>query len=102
MNNEEIVTLKIEDIRPLLNQKVIVRFSDTHHLSAEVTEVSTLKNFANSNTEPFSFTLRTEQKNEYFPQAIYPIEHPTKGDLAVFMVPIGFDAEGMKYEIIFS
>lgn len=102
MNNEDFETLKVDDVRPLLHQKIIIRFSDTHKLSAEVIEVSALKNFANSTIEPFSFTLRTEQKNEYFPQAIYTIEHPTKGDLAVFMVPIGFDAEGMKYEIIFS
>lgn len=102
MKNEDFVTLKVDDVRPLLNQKVIIRFSDSHQLSAEVIDVSTLKNFANSNVEPFSFTLRTEQKNEYFPQAIYTIEHPSKGDLALFMVPIGFDAEGMKYEIIFS
>lgn len=102
MNNEDFVTLLIDDIKPLLNQKIIIRFSDAHRLSAEVIEVSNLKNFSQLATEPFSFVLRTEQKNEYFPQAIYTIEHPTKGDISVFMVPIGFDTEGMKYEIIFS
>lgn len=102
MNNEDFVTLQIDDIKPLLNQKLIIRFSDSHRLSAEVIEVSSLKNFSQSNTEPFSFVLRTEQKNEYFPQAIYTIEHPSKGDISVFIVPIGLDTEGMKYEIIFS
>jgi len=36
------------------------------------------------------------------PQGIYRLHHPTHGALDLFMAPIGPDARGMRYEIIFN
>jgi hypothetical protein len=36
------------------------------------------------------------------PQAIYAMRHPTLGALDVFLVPIGPDAVGMRYQAVFN
>jgi hypothetical protein len=46
--------------------------------------------------------LKTENNAPQLNQGVYIIEHPIKGDLALLIVPIGHDSEGMKYEIVFS
>jgi hypothetical protein len=38
------------------------------------------------------------------PQQIYPIEHPTRGTLGIFLVPLGPGGEsnGLRYQAIFN
>lgn len=36
------------------------------------------------------------------PQGTYPLVHKALGDLELFLVPIGLDAEGMRYEAAFA
>jgi hypothetical protein len=36
------------------------------------------------------------------PQAIYRFEHETVGAFEIFIVPIGRNAEGVRYEVVFS
>lgn len=36
------------------------------------------------------------------PQAIYRIEHELLGDLDLFLVPLGPDADGQRYEAVFT
>ena len=36
------------------------------------------------------------------PQLIYSLEHATLGTLEVFLVPVGPDAVGMRYDAVFS
>lgn len=35
-------------------------------------------------------------------QGCYGIGHPVHGDLELFLTPVGKDAEGMRYEIVFN
>lgn len=37
-----------------------------------------------------------------FPQRMYPVEHDGVGRFDLFLVPIGPDAEGMRYEAVFT
>lgn len=50
---------------------------------------------------PFSLVF-WEPRNLYLPQAIYPLYHETLGQLKIFLVPIGPDGAGMRYEAIFT
>jgi hypothetical protein len=50
---------------------------------------------------PFSVTLLA-QRELLLPQGIYRLHHPTRGALDLFMAPLGPDARGMRYEIIFN
>ena len=51
--------------------------------------------------EPFSLLFRA-QVQDALPQQIYRIEHGTLGDLDLFLVPLGPDTVGMRYEAVFS
>jgi hypothetical protein len=50
---------------------------------------------------PFSLVFHAAEGPVY-PQGIYPLEHDVLGNFALFMVPIGRDAEGVKYEAVFT
>ena len=50
---------------------------------------------------PFSVTLLAPREL-LLPQGIYRLHHPTRGALDLFMAPLGPDARGMRYEIIFN
>lgn len=50
---------------------------------------------------PFSLVFRGP-RTPVLPQAIYPFQHPTLGTLEIFIVPIGPDAGGMRYEAVFT
>ena len=52
--------------------------------------------------QPFSIVLRSLIRDRYLPQHIYPVEHDDLGRLELFLVPIGPDEVGMRYEAVFS
>ncbi len=52
--------------------------------------------------QPFSLIFRNPRKDAYLSQRIYPFEHEKMGTLELFLVPLGPDADGMTYEVIFS
>ena len=51
--------------------------------------------------EPFSIVFRGPRA-VVLPQRIYRLEHDTLGTLEIFLVPIGPDETGMRYEAIFN
>ena len=51
--------------------------------------------------EPFSLVLRGP-KNPVLPQRMYPIDFGAMGAFDIFIVPIGPDERGMRYEAIFN
>ncbi len=50
---------------------------------------------------PFSATLSAPDGAQ-LSQGVYTLRHPTLGELALFMVPIGMQADGPGYEIVFN
>lgn len=99
----DISLLTSDDFDTLLNKIFTIRISDEIQLDAELVELTKLKNnYSPLERHPFSIVFRTEQKNEYYQQGIFTIVHPCKGDLQLFLSPLGFDNVGMKYEAIFS
>ncbi len=51
---------------------------------------------------PFALILRESGAKSWEPQGTFVYDHPTHGELALFTVPIGPDAHGMRYEINFN
>ena len=51
--------------------------------------------------QPFSLVF-TGPQQPLLPQAIYRLEHPEMGELDIFLVPIGSDPEGTRYEAVFN
>jgi len=52
--------------------------------------------------EPFSLTFRASGAKSYLAQGTYLLEHERHGALHVFLVPIGPDPTGMRFEAIFN
>lgn len=50
---------------------------------------------------PFTLTFRGPRE-PVLPQRIYNMEHEGVGAFAIFLVPVGPDAEGMQYEAVFT
>lgn len=50
---------------------------------------------------PFSLIFRGPLA-PVLPQRIWPLEHAALGRLEIFLVPIGPDASGMRYEAVFN
>lgn len=98
----DIALLTLNDFDPHLNKIFKIRISDEIQLDAELIEVIKLNNYSPLERSPFSIVFRTEQKNEYYQQGIFTIIHPQKGNLELFLSPLGFDSVGMKYEAVFS
>lgn len=51
--------------------------------------------------EQFSLRFRGD-RNQVFPQRIYPMKHESIGDLDLFLVPVGRDETGTFYEAVFN
>ncbi|MNE01310.1 hypothetical protein D3C80_937450 [compost metagenome] len=98
----DIALLTLNDFDILLNKIFTIRISDEVQLDAELVELTKLNNYSPLERDPFSIVFRTEQKNEYYQQGIFTVVHPIKGDLQLFLSPLGFDSVGMKYEAVFS
>ena len=49
--------------------------------------------------EPFSLVFHGDAQ---LPQQTHSLEHEKLGELDIFLVPLGPDAEGMRYEAVFG
>jgi len=67
---------------------------------AEVTDLAR-KDHAGPRRAPFSLVFRGPL-SPVLPQRIWPLEHAALGRLEIFLVPIGPDPEGMRYEAVFN
>lgn len=90
------------DFEPWLQTTFRLTFTPAHFMDAVLEEVNLLNGFTPVDRKPFSIIFRSQQKTEYFSQAMCILEHPEKGEIPIFLVPMGFDGEGMRYEAIFS
>ena len=94
--------LQSSDFSPYVGKDFTIRFSETLAAEAKLLEVIDLTAHPNQQRKPFSLLFETRQKNQHYPQAIYTVEHPDLGALAIFLVPVGFGSEGSQYEAVFS
>lgn len=51
---------------------------------------------------PFSLVFRSSSREFYLPQGCRQLDHPSLGQADVFLVPIGPDASGMRFEAVFN
>jgi hypothetical protein len=94
--------LTYEDFVPYLHQIFRIHAASLEPIEAELIEVSELGGPAFEKRSPFSIVLRTEQKDQYLIQAIYRVENAELGTLDLFLVPLGPDKKGMRYEAVFT
>jgi hypothetical protein len=90
------------DFKSCLNQALDVDFSESLPISSVITRVTDLNSYSPLERSAFSVELQTVGDMTMRPQGIYRINHPVMNTLDVFLVPIGWDENGMKYEAVFS
>jgi hypothetical protein len=73
---------------------------DNQSLDVQLAEVRALGTGTGKRT-PFSLILRSNG-TAYAPQGTYRLEHEQLGALYLFIVPLGPDQHGMRYEVIFT
>jgi hypothetical protein len=89
-----------ESFESILGDNVAVRAEDID-FQAVVKSVNLLRESPGQGRQPFSVVLQS-QDTENHGQRTYRLSHPDLGDLELFLVPVGGDEEGIRYEIIFN
>ena len=86
-----------------LNTKFRVRAESPRPVELELNEVKAYNAGENEQggMERFSLFL-TGPGDIYLPQHTYTLEHPSMGELELFVVPVGRDEAGFRYEVVFN
>jgi hypothetical protein len=71
-------------------------------LELELCAVEALRASQNAPRAPFALRFRTRSVTGHLPQRIYALVHPVLGTFEIFLVPLGADATGMRYEAVFA
>jgi hypothetical protein len=101
--------LRVSSFSPYLSQTFRVQLPEGDLLELTLIEVSDLGPSADAEggsgdetrRVPFSVLFRGASE-PVLQQRIYRLEHPEMGGLELFLVPVGPDAEGMRYEAVFN
>ena len=107
--------LTVEDFRPYLKQSFHVHYNDADFFEVQLIDVKDLGNVFGDEEDdleddaivplrkhPFSLMFRSPNAHEYLPQQIYSVTHEQMGTLEIFLVPVGPDRKGMRYQAIFT
>lgn len=93
-------TLTHESFAPHVGSPFEVRLPE-RTIRFELLEVLPGKDEAPGRRRSFSLFFRGPREL-YVPQQIVPLEHVALGKLEIFLVPVGLDAEGYRYEAVFN
>lgn len=96
-------SLTVSDFEPRLGQHFSIGTGgDGADLDAELVEVTPVGEAARpGGRRPFSLVFRGPPGGA-LPQRIYRVDHPELGPLDIFLVPIGADGDGVRYEAVFT
>jgi hypothetical protein len=94
--------LTLESFRPYLNQKFQVQIDPAPSLDLILAECEAIKpSAAGPDRDPFRL-LFIGNTTPILPQRIYRLVHEQMGTVDIFIVPLGPDERGMRYEAIFT
>ena len=95
--------MTINDFHPHKSTKFSIQCGDEsvpHEM--ELIDIEELKNSRmEGQNKGFVLTFRS-LSNGILPQKIYTLSHEILGEVQIFMVPIGPDEKGQRYEAVFN
>lgn len=96
-------TLTLDHFTALVGETFRVQLGGDTQLDLVLSEVTALSaaSAGSDKRNPFGLVFR-DPGRRVLPQSVYALEHPKLGRLEIFIVPIGPDASGMRYEAIFT
>jgi hypothetical protein len=94
--------LQLSTFEPLVGQRFVLR-RDIGDATVDLVlaEATALAHGEGRPRTPFSLVFRGPAE-PVMPQRIYRVDHEELGALELFLVPIGRDAESVRYEAIFT
>jgi uncharacterized protein DUF6916 len=94
-------TLTEKEFSQHLNTKFRAHLEEGDVVDLELTQVKPYLKGAQEGMEQFSALFRgpTEPR---LPQRIYSFKHDQMGEFEIFIVPIGLDDHGIRYEAVFN
>lgn len=97
-------TLTLSDFSPTVGSSFQVHTESNISLELELLEAFELNASTKpSNTHTQSFSLLFKGPNDVkLPQQICPMSHSDLGELSIFLVPVGHEEDGIRYEAIFN
>ena len=105
----DLSTLTIADFQTHLNQTFRVHIPAIDPIDLELHKVSEMgrpmiaEAEADGRRRPFSLLFLGPPSDRYLLQATYTLEHEQLGELLMFLVPLGPNAERrMRYEAVFT
>lgn len=98
--------LTVDSFKPAVGSAFTIGDPAGTHVSLELVDAYTHDPDAPAEDEsgtrsPFTLLFRGPS-DPILPQRIYRLEHESLEPLEIFIVPLGVDAEGTRYEAIFS
>ena len=90
------------DFSPFLKKRFRIYFDSSAPTTIELIELTEKKSSSEKALrQPFSIIFRGK-KDRVWPQGMYTIDHQSLGKMEIFLVPIGPDDQGMRYEAVFN
>jgi hypothetical protein len=96
---DDLVSLTAEDFRPHLGTRFAMPGGPFESELIEVDDLGAAR--AGGLRAPFSVVFRGPLE-PFLPQGIHRLEHEALGALDLFLVPVGPDEAGMRYEAVFG
>lgn len=93
--------LTVEMFSDKVGETFVVEDSSVAAVELTLTEVVTMRNYANTARAPFSL-LFTSRGTSVLPQRMYAVRHATLGLHSIFLVPIASSKETVTYQAIFN
>lgn len=99
----ELGELSLQTFRSHLGEQFRIRASPELALEARLAEAFRLGEPAYPDARvPFSLLFRAPAEPGILPQGTYSVEHGELGSIAIFLVPLQPDADGARYEAVFT
>jgi hypothetical protein len=90
-----------ETFAPHVGSTFLIRLNPQETVPVELAEITEFPDHEGPRRAPFSLVFRGAHRF-VLPQRVYSIEHEKTGPMEIFLVPIGPDQKGMRYEAVFN
>jgi hypothetical protein len=94
-------TFEVGTFAPHLGETFRIRAADSQWTELTLIEATALGAATADRRAPFSIVFRGPRE-PVLPQRTYQVEHTAIGEFELFLVPIGLDQAGMRYEAVFG
>ena len=93
--------LTVADFTACLDSVFVLQLQDQQGIDLELIEAVPWGNATQGGRAPFSILFRGPV-DRAVEQGSYALRHETMGELLLFLVPVGADENGVRYEAIFN